>query len=236
MRFYFTIICAISGLSSFGQSITNVASSQQGNNALITYDLNGNPGATYFVKLYYSTDGGQSFSNELLQVTGDVKSGVKTGIEKKIIWAADKEVNYLNGQVVFKVEAESRKISAKPVTIENTTVEIIKAVRNGDDLTVEFIFTQNTQDEVRVYTLLKKSQLTTQDGRQFDPVDGKLGSQRFNLYDGTNKVECPKGIPTRGTLTFKVESSDLVIPAIKIDIYSQSDSNKSFVIRSIPVQ
>ena len=69
---------------------------------MITYDLNGSPGETYFVKLFYSTDGGISYSKELLYVTGDVKNGVTAGLGKKIIWAAEKEVTTLVGAVMFK--------------------------------------------------------------------------------------------------------------------------------------
>jgi len=236
MRFIYTLLFLTSALLSYSQSISNVSSIQQGNNAFVTYDLNGSPGLSYYVKLYYSTDGGQSFSNELLQVTGDAKSGVKTGIGKKITWAADREVNYLNGNVIFKVEAESRKLGSKPVTIENTTVEVVKVTRNGEDVVVEFILTQNTEKEIQEFELLRTSQLTTQDGKQYDPLNGKFGTQ-IMVNSSTNRVQCPKGIPTRGIITFKIESSDLVIAAVKLNFYvNHNGSHSIFVIRNIPVQ
>lgn len=111
------------------QSISNVTDMQQGNNAVVSYDLNGNANSTYFVKLYYSTDGGQTFSKELAQVTGDIKSGVKPGAAKKITWMADKEVNFISGQVVFKVEAEPRKALPKPVSVGNGTIELLSVKR-----------------------------------------------------------------------------------------------------------
>jgi len=231
MKIILTLIITLTGLKSYSQTIANVTSSQQGNNAVISYDLNGLVGAFYYVKLFYSTDGGQNFSNELLQVTGDVKSGVKTGIAKKIIWAAEREVNYLNGQVIFKVEAESRRSTAKPVTVSNVTVEIVSAKRNGEDILIEFTVTQNTEDEVKEIALIKESKLNSQDGRQFEPVSGKFGTKTIG-DSGAYNVQCPKGIPTKGFLTFRAESSDLVIPAVTIKLSPQG----SFVVRNIPVQ
>lgn len=231
MKNFFTIILILSGLKSISQSITNVTSLQQGNNAAITYDLNGLAGSAYYIKLYYSTDGGQNFSNELLQVTGDVKSGVKSGTGKKIMWAAEKEVNYLKGEVIFKVEAESRKATAKPVTINNITVEIVAAKRNGEDLIIDFIVTQNTELEVVNISLLKESILNSQDGRQFDPVSGKFGTKVMSNY-GAYDVECPKAIPTRGSLTFRVDINDPVIPALTIKFYQYGN----YVVRNIPIQ
>lgn len=231
MKRILTIVIILTGLKSYSQTIANVTSSQQGNSAVISYDLNGLLGSSYYVKLYYSTDGGQNFSNELLQVTGDVKGGVKTGTAKKIVWAAEREVNFLNGQVIFKVEAESRRSTAKPVTVNNITVEVVSAKRNGEDVLIEFTVTQNTEDEVEEIALLKESKLNSQDGRQFEPVSGKFGTKTMNDY-GAYNVQCPKGIPTKGILTFRTENSDLVIPAVTIRLYPKGN----FVVRNIPIQ
>jgi hypothetical protein len=214
MKKFFLIITILTGIKSYSQSITNVASSQQGNNAVVTYDLNGTTGTTYYVKLYYSTDGGQSFSNELMHVTGDVKNGIKTGTNKRITWAAEKEVNYLNGPVVFKVEAEARKASAIPTTVGNVTVNVAKATRVGDELTVEFTLTQNKEVEVVEYMLLNTSRLTTQDGQQYEPISGKFGTKKMM------RVKCTmnfmlivlKVFPLKGFLHLKLMATILYFP------------------------
>lgn len=230
MKQIFTTILIFGGLTSHSQSISNVTSLQQGNSVVITYDLNGSTSSVYFVKLYYSTDDGQNFSNELTQVSGDVKGGVKSGIGKKIIWAADKEVNYLNSSVVFKVEAEVRKSLPKPVTFENNTVEITKATRNGDEVTIEFLFTQNTQQEVQDFNMKKTSEITGMDGKQYKATSGKLGSEIMgDSY--TKDVKCIRGVPVKGQLTFQTEGNDQVIQAFKLDFFYTS-----IVVRNIPVQ
>jgi hypothetical protein len=213
-----TLLVSSIGCTAFAQSISNVVSSQQGNNAIISYDLNGAPGTTYYVKLFYSLDGGQIFGNELHQVSGDVKSGVKSGAGKKIIWAAEKEVNFLNGPIIFKVEGEARKPSAKPVTIENVTLEIMSAKKNGDELVLDFLVTQNTERDIVDISLFRDCELTAQDGTQYLLKEAKFGTK---LLDGNSafNVNCQKGIPTKGTLKFDIENSDLVIPAVKVHLY-----------------
>jgi hypothetical protein len=232
--FSVTLLSSFS-IFSFSQSISNVTASQQGNNALITYDLNGPAGASYYVKLSYSTDGGQTFGNELTQVTGDVKAGVKTGIGKKITWAADKEVNYLNSSVVFKVEAESRKASAKPITIENVTVEIIQAKRNGEQLTIEFLVTQNREKEIQEISLKRECLVVMQDGTQYSVTNGKFGINSLG-YSSSDYVKCLRGIGTKGILTFTIANVDQILPAFNMNLYIASVGNASFVFRNIPVQ
>lgn len=228
---FFAAACQLS----IAQSISNVSSIQQGNDAVVSYDLNGASGADYFVRLYYSTDGGANFSSELSEVTGDVKSAVKAGTGKKIIWAAHKEVNFLNGPVVFKVEAEVRKAMPKPVTIESTTVEITKAKRNGNQLTIEFILIQNSETEVVEYRLRNTCQLAALDGKQFLAKSGKLGPFPV-VHDTSQPVDCIKGIAVRGEVTFNVDNNDLVIPAVKIALFDQGFHRLEMSIKNIPVE
>lgn len=218
------------GIKSYSQSVSNVSSSQQGNNAVITYDLNGITGDSYFVKLYYSTDGGQTFSNELSQVSGSIKGGVIPGIGKKIIWAADKEVNSLSGQIVFKVEAISKKLSAK---LDNISVEVVSIKKNGDELTVEFTVNPNKESDISSLKLEKDSQLTTQDGTQYYPIRGELGTQKMDEY-----VKSPKGMPTKGVLIYKCETQDLVIASLKLKFYISNPylGFKSFLVNNIPIE
>ncbi|GCC53208.1 hypothetical protein SanaruYs_34510 [Chryseotalea sanaruensis] len=236
MKQILPIIIFLICLRSYSQSITNVTSLQQGNNAIISYDLNGISGTSYYVKLSYSVDGGKSFSNELVQVSGDVKSGVKSGIGKKIVWAADKEINSLDGSVIFKVEAESRKPMPKPVTVASSTIEVLKVKRTGDKILIEFTLTQNSEKEIQGYRIRNTSQLTAIDGRQYLATLSKLGPHSITDKGTSGIVECIRGIPVRGELTFEVENEDLVIPAIKIDLYYPGFNQLEIVVKNIPIE
>ena len=210
------------------QSISNVTGVQQGNNAVVSYDLNGNSSTTYFVKLFYSTDGGQTFSKELAQVTGDVKSGVKPGLTKKITWMADKEVNFLSGQVVFKVEAEPRKALPKPVVTDWGRLELTSVKREGEELHISFLFTYtNPNYEQANISLMSNTRLVASDGINYKAISGFFGSEtRFDY-----QVNCIKGVPVKGKAIFNPEASDLVIPALTIRL-----EYKDYIFKNLPVE
>jgi hypothetical protein len=210
---YILALILINSLSfTYAQTISNVIAMQQGNNAIITYDLNGSINNTYYVKLLYSTDGGQNFSRELLHVSGDVKSGIKSGNGKKIIWSADKEINYMSGSVVFKVEAELRKAMPKPYIAEWGSVEITSVKRIDNEIQVGFIYTSGgTNPEKSNISLYGSSAITSSDGIQSEISSGLFGGKPKNTY-----VECFKGVGVKGMLTFQPNQMDSVIPVIKI--------------------
>ncbi len=215
----------------FAQSISNVVGIQQGNSAIITYDLNGNTTSSYFVKVYYSIDGGQTFSGELSQVSGDVKSGVRSGNGKKITWYADKEVNFLSGPVIFKVEAESRKALPKPISYDWGSVELTSIKRVADEVHVTFSFTHtSTSYERSSRYLRKRSGLISSGGTEFNAISGVFGGKTVTGYGGDD-VDCIRGIPVKGSLVFAPETIDLVIPALKINI-----SDTDFIFKNIPIE
>lgn len=236
MKKILTTLIFLTVIKSYSQSITNVTSLQQGNNAIITYDLNGIPGTSYYVKLYYSADDGKSFSRELSQVSGDIKSGVKSGVGKKIVWAADQEINYLNGPVIFKVEAETKKSMPKPVTVGNSTIELVKVKRTGEKILIEFTLTQSSESEIQGYRIRNTSQLTAIDGKQYLAKFSKLGVYSTVDRSSSEVVQCIKGVPVRGEITFSVENEDVVIPALKIDLFYRGFNQLEIVLKNIPIE
>lgn len=243
MKHLLLIIFALFVLEANSQSITNVVSSQQGNNAVVTYDLNGNVGTDYYVRLLYSTDNGQSFSSELKQVSGDVKGGVKAGTGKRITWAADKEVNFLNSSVIFKVEAEVKKGMPKPVNYEMHTIEVLSAKQNGDQIIVEFTIIQNTDQEVIKYKMVKSSEITSSEGKQSKTTTGTFGTENtftkdmYSSQSFTEPVSCIKGVPVRGEIICQLEGNDKVISALKIDLLNATKFTYiSLIAKNIPIE
>ena len=233
MRSFLLIVLLFQTYSTLAQTISNVAGVQQGTNAIVTYDLTGSSAANYFVKLYYSTDGGQTFSNELAQVSGDVKSGVKAGTLKKITWFAEKEVNFLSGPVVFKVEAETRKTLPKPITNGVGTVEITSVKRNDDEVKVDFVVTYLGESEQASVTIdyLDYSQLYSSDGVELKPFSGVFGGKMLKSNLGIYLI---KGVSVKGSLLFRPKTQDLVIPAINIVV--DLNGSKSYIFKNIPVE
>jgi hypothetical protein len=87
------------------QTVKNIEPVRSGNNIVVKYEIAGAKFNQEFdVSLYVSTDGGKTFTGPLKAVQGDVGEGIEGG-EHQIIWDVFKEVNSLEGDVVFDVKA-----------------------------------------------------------------------------------------------------------------------------------
>jgi formylglycine-generating enzyme required for sulfatase activity len=84
------------------QSVSSVELSQEGKTMVIEYLLQAE--APQEILLYFSTDGGKTFSEPLQKVSGDVGKGVSSG-QKRIVWNVLEEVPELVGDnIVIMVE------------------------------------------------------------------------------------------------------------------------------------
>ena len=90
----------------YSQQVTNVNSQLTGNTITIDYTLAGAKFNQKFnVLLYVSLDGGKTFQGPMKGVTGDIGENIKAG-NHKIYWDPYKDVNSLDGDIVFNVRAE----------------------------------------------------------------------------------------------------------------------------------
>ena len=100
------IVFILSTNTLYSQQITNVNSQLTGNTITIDYTLAGAKFNQKFnVLLYVSLDAGKTFQGPMKSVTGDVGKGIKAGTHK-IVWDPYKDVNSLDGDIVFDVRAE----------------------------------------------------------------------------------------------------------------------------------
>ena len=169
-------------------AVNNVKATQAGGIGNITYDLQAPAGKTHYVSLYFSNDGGTSFSDELVYVNGDVKANVTAGIGKKITWNSNKELGNLTGNIVFKVVAEGKAKMPPPVDNSNMKLEILSVERSSGIVSVTVLMT------------LK------QDGSYpFSPRDCYFIDEKGNkvMGQGENKnKEGVAGVPAKFTYTF----------------------------------
>jgi len=90
-------------VAAFSQKVENTRAEVVGDKIIVTYDLiQGEQGDSYAVSLFSSFN---NFRSALTQVSGDVGSGVKLGLGKKITWEAKQEMGSYRGSVTFEVEA-----------------------------------------------------------------------------------------------------------------------------------
>ncbi|MFZ4572376.1 MAG: fibrobacter succinogenes major paralogous domain-containing protein [Bacteroidales bacterium] len=87
------LLLGLSFLQLSGQTITNVVAVQEGDNAVITYNLDCDGSAD--ISLVYSEDEGVTFNGPITNVSGDIGYNITSGKNKRIVW------NVLKGQDVF---------------------------------------------------------------------------------------------------------------------------------------
>lgn len=95
-----SLLFLLAGSDLRAQTVRNVDFQQEGNNVIVTYDLDGR--ATIAVSV--SQDGGSTYGPALQRVTGDVGRGVEPG-RKRIVWDVLAEMPAgISGDIAFKVK------------------------------------------------------------------------------------------------------------------------------------
>lgn len=237
MRILTLLVMSLLTSFCYAQSITNVVGSQQGDQVTVRYDLIAYGSDRYFVKLLYSLDGGQSFGPELRYVTGDVGDGVISGSNKLITWDAGREVNAIDGEVVFKVEAEARKTANLTSSIASGhlgTLEVTSSHWEGNDLILNFVFTPNASADAKDYDVHEIPLITGNNGQQYEPVSGNFGSKSLSKSRKFFDVICTNNTPVNGLLRYQPGSRFSSISSFAMEI--ESGKRYMYVINNIPVQ
>ncbi len=80
VKFNFILLFFICPFIYFAQKVNNVEASQQGQNIVVTYDLEAEQPCT--INLFISTNGGTTWQGPLKQVEGQVGPNIKSGKKK----------------------------------------------------------------------------------------------------------------------------------------------------------
>lgn len=231
MKYILSIFLPLLYSITFAQSVQNVRVSQINEDVFVTYDLVGTKPS--YISLYFSKDGGTTFSQELRQVGGDIKAGVKPGTNKKINWSAGKELGMFDGEMIFKVEASSKKIGfPKPVSDEFFSVEVTNAFFEGSSLKVEFKVTNVSDKSVLTASIYESGTMMLDDqGNTFESPDIRIVSKKPHEH-----IEFSKDTAYKGFSMVKNVSPDLsVISLLKINLGGNSIGTRSYSIKNIPI-
>jgi len=118
-KFYTLYIALMATIAMSAQTTSNVVVEQVGKKVVVTYDLDKQAD----ISLCYSTDGGQTYSQPLQQVSGDVGRQVSAGQGKRITWDVLAERDKLVGSgIVFKVVPGGGKLT---FTVNGVTFTMI---------------------------------------------------------------------------------------------------------------
>jgi formylglycine-generating enzyme required for sulfatase activity len=111
----------------FGQEITNCHFEQDGKKVNIYYDIgHAKEGQKFEISLFYSIDGGKTFSGPLQKITGDAGKDVLPGTGKMIVWdvLAEQE-KIFSDQVVFEVSAKTMGFENFTETVNGVQIEMV---------------------------------------------------------------------------------------------------------------
>jgi len=92
-------------------SIDNIRVEQnEDNKVLVIYDLTGDAGIYFYIKMYVSKDNGKTYSPALKMVSGDVGGYIRAGKNKAITWNVfDEYEDGITGDLKFKITADYTK-------------------------------------------------------------------------------------------------------------------------------
>ena len=110
------------------QNLTNLSASQQGNEVVVNYQLEGEKGKAYTVSLYASNN---NFATPLQLVEGDVAAKrVLSGSNKTIKWRVLDELKNFDGDLSFEIRA----VPAPPLFTK--IMASAEKVKRGKDITI----------------------------------------------------------------------------------------------------
>ncbi|HEU5289842.1 MAG TPA: Ser-Thr-rich GPI-anchored membrane family protein [Cyclobacteriaceae bacterium] len=103
MKYLFTLVAAMATSHALlAQKVSISKVELTGNKVVVTYELeDSNPNNEYLISLYGSKD---NFAGPLTKVSGDVGSGIKAGLTKKIEWRITEEYGSYKGKLSLEIK------------------------------------------------------------------------------------------------------------------------------------
>jgi len=113
MKQVFSIIVFLILTATFAkaQSVDNIRFEQSGKQVVIYYDLLGEQGTIWNIEIYCSQDEGTTWGSHLQKLSGEFGNAIMPGTNKQVIWEMLDELDKIEGEISFKVEASSKDIT-----------------------------------------------------------------------------------------------------------------------------
>ena len=129
--------------------VTNVIGVQRPHTALVdvTYDINDVDGDVVFVSLWYSVDGGVSWDQECLTVSGDVGPGIVPSAGLSATWDAGVDFpDFINNEFSIRVYADDGLTAECSITM--ATPHGGESWYTGEDINIRWV--QTIGDNVKI--------------------------------------------------------------------------------------
>jgi hypothetical protein len=207
-KLFLLVFLSMVALNVFSQQVSNIKVRQDGNLALIHYDLV-DPGqqSSYFIDAFCSTDGGATFPIRLSSATGSIGSNIKAGNGKEISWDILKDINSLKSdETVFKIVAHPEIENSNIVVTDNDITFTITTAENlGGRAKIGFMLNVPKDDEV--FIDLRYLKIYDYEGNIYSRSNGDIqliyGDFKDTYHGNYETKMIPAGIPVKGYIIFK---------------------------------
>lgn len=199
------------------QIVGNVQSKQSGDNILITYNLsNSDAGSKVKINAYYAVNEG-FFIGPLQKVSGDVNEISSGNGEKAITWNVLEEINGLEGNVKFKIEAIPLKKQSNPIAISGSYYgEIVGYTKNSGGISFSILI-KNIEKDKSAHISASNIRLIDKNGNQFFANYLSMN----NLENKSNlNIDLIKGVPMKIRTSFGElnANENFFFPILEVDI------------------
>jgi hypothetical protein len=199
------------------QDFTSLSAKPLGEKVNLEYAITGeNLGQVFNVTPYYSLDAGKTFL-PLKSVSGNVGANVPGGRNQIIIWDVLKDLKELDGDVMFKLTAETK--TTIPTQDEIGKVNFrIESLHHLSGNKVELLLTITNNGPTRDLKMLN-GQITITDFKkqQYDAQEGSIAEVQGNERYSTPTRTLKSGETVKATFTFERIPDDL-IRAMRLDL------------------
>jgi hypothetical protein len=210
-------VLLLSAISALAQDFTNISAKQFGEKVNLEYAISGESlGQLFNVTPYYSLDAGKTFL-PMKSVSGNVGANVPGGRNQIIIWDVLKDMKELDGDVMFKLTADTK--STLPTQDEvgkvNFKIESLHHL-NKNSLEMMLTITNNgpTRDLKMINGLITITDFKKQ---QYDAQRGTVGDVQGNERYSTPTKTLKNGETVKAVFAFDRVPEDLN-RAMKLDL------------------
>lgn len=218
-RLIFSVLAVIllNAIPAVAQEFINITTKQLGEKVNLEYAISGEKlGQTFNVTPYYSLDAGKTFL-PIKSVSGNVGPNVAGGSNQIIIWDVLKDLKELDGDVMFKLTADTKTTIPTQDEVGKMNFRIASFYRtekNKIELALDITNNGPTRNLKMINGLITITDFKKQ---KYDAQKGVLGEVQGTERYSTPERKINNGETVKAVFTFERVPEDL-IRAKKLDI------------------
>ncbi|MHC1705837.1 MAG: caspase family protein [Tenuifilaceae bacterium] len=199
------------------QEFTNITTKQLGEKINIEYAITGEKlGQLFTITPYYSLDAGKTFL-PIKSVVGNVGTNVPGGRNLIIIWDVLKDLKELEGDVMFKLTADTKQTVPTEDEVGKMNFRI-ESLHHSEKGKIELLLTITNNGPTRNLKMVNgKITLTDFKKQKYDAQKGTLGDVQGNERYSVPERKVKNGETVKAAFTFERIPDDLS-RAMKLEI------------------